>query len=59
MFNQQRTVLHQCPDCRSELPVETSEGYRLPGERGRETVGLADTDMEYITVPEELEVRMW
>lgn len=59
MFNQQRTVPHQCPDCRSAVPVETSEGYRLPGERGRETVALADTDVEYMTVPEELEVRMW
>lgn len=56
MFNQQRTVPHQCPDCTSEVPVETSEDYE---ERGRETAGLADSNVEYITVPEELEVRMW
>lgn len=49
----------QCPDCTSEVPVETSEDYRLPGERGRETAGLADSNVEYITVPEELEVRKW
>lgn len=52
-----------CADYRSEVPVGTSEGHKLPeplgfGE-GEKTVGLADTNMDLVSVPAELEVRLW